>query len=428
LKNSYLTLFTGSVLLSSMLLTGCGGTVQTDNAVNANTMQPHQVISRTTANENNDDSIVSNDYADNWQEYVSMTSTYDRSHNNTDNFSLNIKCEKGISSDVAHFQIFVDTDNNKATGLSIGEGAYAIEGADYMIEDGTLYKSSSNTDWQWEYVNELTYQTQEEANNAYSIRISSSAEEITSIFDVDNLKQMNISIEPISAEWYDTHNFVSTQNIALNVIGDKEVVEPVVPVEPIVPQKPEEPTATLYEDAENGLSNGWTTVLGEFQPQRKTPGYKNESQAFVKLQTNWTQNNQGLWNNSAEYHLELDNTEQTILSIDLVGDGLVMEHYVLGVKVSTNQGERTLLWDSYYNHQNIPASQRTLSDGSRYMVFPAPLEMVRGYDYSDVTLSENFTVDLEAALKYFEPENSILSVDTLVATGGNLDNIKLLSN
>ena len=170
------------------------------------------------------------------------------------------------------------------------------------------------------------------------------------------------------------------------------------------------------------------TIKGAEIAERKKPGYNNESQAFVRLPNHWTQDENVQWHNSAEYHLALNDTQHTVLSVDLVGDGTPIEHYVLGAKVTTSNGERYLLWDSFYNHENLPASRRVYDNGAIYMVFPSPVEMVRGYDFSDPFLSENFTVDLEAALKQFEPQNKILSVDTFIATGGQLDNIKLLSN
>ena len=421
MKNSLFTLFTGSILLSTVLLSGCGGTVRTADTETTNSLQPHTLATRTSDNVQDEEV----DFMDEWQNYVVMSSLYDRTNPDAENFSIDILCQQGISSDVAHFQIFLDSDNNANTGLSMGEGEYAISGADYMIEDGHLFKSTNNSDWKWTYIDEFNYKIGEEANNAYRISLSSNAKKITSIIDEENVKNINISMEPISAEWYDTHNYVSTQAVALTVIGEKEVVIVPEPVEP--DPEPVIPNETVYEDAENGLSSNWTIIKGDDSPIRKTPGYNNESQAFVKLPNHWTEDANGKWSNSAEYHLGLNNTQYTTLSVDLVGDGTLVEHYVLGTKVTTTNGTRYLMWDSFYNHSGIPATRTPYGDGDAYIVFPSPVEMVRGYDYSDVYLSENFTVDLKAALKQFEPDNEILSVDTFIATGGNLDNIKLLS-
>jgi len=419
LKNSLFTLFTGSALLSTLLLSGCGGTVRTADTETQSTLQPHALTVR-TSEVDKDENI---DFADEWQNYVVMDASYNRTNHNAHKLSISIVCQQGVSSDVAHFQIFLDTDNNTQTGLSIGEGEYAITGADYMVEDGVLFKSTSTSDWSWTHVGEFDYTAHAEASNVYKIQFSSTKQEITSIVNEESVKNINISIESIDTDWSDTNNFVSTQKIALNVIGEKEVI---VEPEPVIPE-PITPNETVYEDAENGLSSDWITIKGDEAPTRTTPGYNNESAAFVKLPNHWTEDANGKWSNSAEYHLALNNTQYTMLSVDLVGDGTEVEHYVLGAKVTTTNGTRYLMWDSFYNHSGIPATRTPFGDGNAYIVFPSPVEMVRGYDYSDVNLSENFTVDLEAALKQFEPENEILSVDTFIATGGNLDNIKLLS-
>ena len=60
----------------------------------------------------------------------------------------------GLPVEVQHTQIFLNTDNNKNTGFTGADG-WEIEGADYLIEDDDLYRSLSNTEWEWEYVGTL---------------------------------------------------------------------------------------------------------------------------------------------------------------------------------------------------------------------------------------------------------------------------------
>ena len=175
---------------------------------------------------------------------------------------------------------------------------------------------------------------------------------------------------------------------------------------------------TIYEDAEFGLAD-WEIISGDYHPQRRTAN----GHTFVKLPTQWINR----YTNRAEYHLAMNNSSQKVLSVDIGGDGERMPHYVLGVRVSTPLGVRRLMWNSFYNHSNIPAKMRVYGS-TAFMTFPSPVEQVRGFGYSDVNLWENFTVNLEDALHYFEPDNTILSVDYFLATGGNLDNIMLKSN
>jgi len=47
-------------------------------------------------------------------------------------------------------QIFIDSDNNKQTGFNFDDEAWGLIGADYIIENRTLFKSlSNNSDWNW---------------------------------------------------------------------------------------------------------------------------------------------------------------------------------------------------------------------------------------------------------------------------------------
>lgn len=182
---------------------------------------------------------------------------------------------------------------------------------------------------------------------------------------------------------------------------------------------------TVYEDAENTLSAGWITVVGNTPPERRTPGF--ESSGFVKLHTHWHRLDNGNWINRAEYHLPMFNASQKILSVDIGGDGHNMPHYVLGVKAKTKKGYRTILWDSWYTHEGMSPKTVDMADGSKRMVFPSPVEQVRGFGYADVNLWENFSIDVENQLQILEPDNEIISIETFIATGGNLDNIKLKS-
>ncbi len=182
---------------------------------------------------------------------------------------------------------------------------------------------------------------------------------------------------------------------------------------------------TVYEDAEVAISNAWETIVGNTPPTRHTPGFNSEG--FIKLQPHWEQLDNGNWINRAEYHLPMNNASQKILSVDIGGDGNNMPHYVLGVKTKTKKGIRTILWDSWYTHEGMSPKTIELADGSKRMIFPSPVEQVRGWGFADVNLWENFTINIENQLQILEPDNEIYVVETFIATGGNLDNLKLKS-
>ncbi len=56
-----------------------------------------------------------------------------------------------------HYQFFLNTDNDSTTGYQFGIGVWSEVGADFLIEDGGLYKATSNdTNWSWQYVANVT--------------------------------------------------------------------------------------------------------------------------------------------------------------------------------------------------------------------------------------------------------------------------------
>ncbi len=71
-----------------------------------------------------------------------------------DSNSVKIKLTKGIKQGV-HYQFYIDSDKNSQTGYS---DEWIADGADYVIEDGRIYKSLSNSDkWEWQRVGSVTF-------------------------------------------------------------------------------------------------------------------------------------------------------------------------------------------------------------------------------------------------------------------------------
>ncbi len=193
---------------------------------------------------------------------------------------------------------------------------------------------------------------------------------------------------------------------------------------------------TLYEDAENGLSSNWAVVLGNHNPKRQKKGYK--SRYSVKLTTHWINKIY----NSTEYMLLLNNSSQKVLELDVGGVGKAggkvggihsndkrgsMPHYFVGVKVMTRDGERSMIWDSWFKHANLPGGRVDWGNGFIELTYPSPIELVRGHGFASINKWEHFKVDLEEHLKRYEPNNTITSVLSFKASGGYLDNIKLSS-
>jgi len=190
--------------------------------------------------------------------------------------------------------------------------------------------------------------------------------------------------------------------------------------------------STVYENAENGLSDKWIHHSGNYAPERVSKGFK--SDGAIALAAEWTENGTV---NIAEYYLPLHNETQKILEIDVggVGKHLLpnkdpgyeghMSHFGIGLTIHTKNGKRKMIWDSFLNHENVAAYSKDYGNGNIWLYFPSPVEHVRGYMNIDVNQWDHFRVNAELELKKLEPDNEITSIDFLLVTGGFLDNIKL---
>ena len=194
--------------------------------------------------------------------------------------------------------------------------------------------------------------------------------------------------------------------------------------------------STVYEDGENGLSPRWIHQAGDYAPIHVDNDGFNSNGALA-LVTQWVHNTTNL----ALYYLPLENTTQKILEMDIGGLSNFhipnkpanqigyMSHFAIGVSIHTRDGRRRMLWDSFLNHQNVPAYRTTNEDGSNvWLYYPSPVEHVRGFFDIDIHQWDHFRVNIETELKILEPDNEVLSVDYLFLTGGFLDNIKLSSH
>lgn len=187
---------------------------------------------------------------------------------------------------------------------------------------------------------------------------------------------------------------------------------------------------TIFEDAEGGISPNWIKVLGNYEPRHATPGFN--STGSLVLIPQWVNNNT---ENASEFHLPMRNSIQTILEMDMGGLSEYklpnttkgyMPHYSVGVYVKTQKGMRVMIWDSWFNHIEADAHISDYGNGNIWLNYPSPAEHVRGW-YKPVEYWAHFRVDVEAQLKLLEPDNRVIYIEKMYATGGFLDNIQLSS-
>jgi len=186
---------------------------------------------------------------------------------------------------------------------------------------------------------------------------------------------------------------------------------------------------TLYEDAEDTISKNWRVISGDYTPIRVKGGF-NKSKGALVLPPEWIDN----YTNLAEYHLDMNNSKEKILEVDMGGlsnyrlpnlvDRGYIQHYSIGVYVDTFYGKRALLWDSFFTHGGV----EPFTTDHFWLNYPSPVEHVRGYEeVGGLPIDKwvHFRVNVDSELQKLEPNNRILTIETFFATGGFLDNLKL---
>ena len=167
--------------------------------------------------------------------------------------------------------------------------------------------------------------------------------------------------------------------------------------------------STIYEEANGAISADWIHVSGPYPPTHYN--------GVARLRAKWINNH----TNTSEYILPLNvpNTTQNILELDVGGAGRWTPHFNVGVIVQTVNGRRRMFWDSFLNHYNVSANKQ-----GNVLAYPTYVELQRNTANS----RKHLRVNLDKYLKILEPDNKILSVTDFFATGGDLDNIKLSSH
>ena len=169
-------------------------------------------------------------------------------------------------------------------------------------------------------------------------------------------------------------------------------------------------TSTVYETASNGQINpNWVHEKGNYPPKHVD--------GTVQLQAEWINGTTNL----SSYYLPLNyNKTQKILELDMGGVGRETPHFSVGLWITTQDGVRRMLWDSFFNHGGVGPQRVDYGNGNVHLSYPSPVEHVGGN-------FEHFRVDVEQQLKLLEPNNKVISINFFTADGGNLDNIKLSS-
>jgi len=144
-----------SIIVTTALFSGCGGT--SSNNTNTTTLSqnfsPTKVDRAWYEDVNTDDSNAKISFSIG-EKIINLTVT------NIDGINFR------------HNQFFINTDNNKNTGNE------ALDGADYLIEDSHIFRSTRR-DWSWEYMGELN--NLQVSDDLHSVEITINRELITQL-------------------------------------------------------------------------------------------------------------------------------------------------------------------------------------------------------------------------------------------------------
>ena len=168
--------------------------------------------------------------------------------------------------------------------------------------------------------------------------------------------------------------------------------------------------ATLYENAEDGNTNGWSVY-------DNTPAGATISNVYDEnRQSSVIELNGDGWNNGYVLRKSSDgtawnNTEETIIQWSMN----YSERFLVYISVETIKGHRYI----YYTPSN---SNGGLSSNGRYIHHGLGSSSINGE-------WQTFTRDLEADLKEFESDNDIISVNAFLIRGnGKVDDIEMLKD
>ncbi|HHD81920.1 MAG TPA: hypothetical protein ENK82_06500 [Campylobacterales bacterium] len=168
-----------------------------------------------------------------------------------------------------------------------------------------------------------------------------------------------------------------------------------------------EVSSTIYESADGEISPDWQHVSGP-----TAPFYEN---SMVNLSSNWINST----TNTSEYKLLFPqaNTTQKVLELD-AGGLRYQKHFFIGVILETTYGPRKMIWDPFFTHGNVKAFKK-----EQYLSYPL---------YTDIQLGsetkKHIRVDVEKYLRLLEPSNKVVNISAFMASGGDLDEIKLSSH
>jgi surface protein len=193
-QTKYSKMVLGMSIVATLMLGGCGDSTLNDQALSLK--QPHKKINRDvkdwTWDVGAEASVKQGDFT--------FTSTY----------------YSGMPDLVKHTQLFLDTTPNKGFN---GTNGWEVFGADYLIEDGGLYKSQSDSEWKWEYIGSARAITSGSGHDKHTVFTENSI-----LAKAINTKKINAYLEVYDKDWNGAYTTIDLSNT--DVLSSEVVIAP----------------------------------------------------------------------------------------------------------------------------------------------------------------------------------------------------------
>jgi len=180
----------------------------------------------------------------------------------------------------------------------------------------------------------------------------------------------------------------------------------------------------LYEDAENGIDPRWVHYAGKYPVTLLNVGAQGSAHSI---------RHRGYWvngSNPSGYYFPFGDPDKKMKFLELdMRIGNSSHVFNFGVIVKTKLGTRRVIFASWMNHPgNDMSGNATFRDpfisGTYVHMHPGPT------DYYLATRGGQFIhykINIEEKLRLLEPDNELLKITGFTTSGGDYDNLSLVS-
>ena len=257
IKNTYSINLT--TLFISAFVVSCGGSPSESSSSNNTNNQNVQPNTTSTSNSGPQIDEPVEISSSNWyvsrglNRAVAVTTTAYSPGNHT--WSVTVTDDSISEND--HLQVYLDTDNNAATGYQFDNEAWANKsGADYLIEDDILFESTASDDtWSWKYLLPVDITR---TNN--QIKITVPVSRFSGLCNSYNIGTIGMSPDWDIETFYPLSNEMAAKSITY-CDGEVNNTKPVISLEDATPinlalnASFEIPSASAYDEEDGDISS-----------------------------------------------------------------------------------------------------------------------------------------------------------------------------